>query len=198
MIILFLGLVFAQPQCTMIVEPLRMCVEAVGKLMCTSDLASRLDTSLVNEFTAVSGLAVSVLGAKAQTCFELWRRARCKELFVGPGVCASLCRDLSASGCLQSLFPVAGCANQQTQAACSDIFSGQCALHAGETIQPTPRPTTTTPTQPILKPAQPTPRPTPRAVGGGGGGGGGVISGAKSGGRKLVKLLLVLAVLRMF
>jgi hypothetical protein len=189
MIIFFLGLVFAQPQCALITEPLRMCVEAVGKLLCTSDLASTLDTSLVVQFESVSSLAVSVLGPKSQKCFELWRRARCKELFIGPGVCSALCNELAVSGCPQSLFPVAGCINQQTQSPCSDIFSGQCNLHAGEDIRPSPR-------------------PTPNRGDGGGGGGGGAVGGGggnvasgskkKRGGGKLVKLLLGLSMLRMF
>jgi hypothetical protein len=106
--------------------------------------ATAADRSIVIEYAALAN-AAGMFGAKAQTCIDLWRRARCAIAFPLSSdavICGATCDRLTRAACNDKFFHLDACQFPDTRAGCVDISTETSCVISKASIpdQPTARP----------------------------------------------------------
>jgi hypothetical protein len=113
-------------------------------------LATSADRSIVIEYAALAN-AAGMFGAQAQTCIDLWRRARCAIAFplADQGkVCAATCQRLVDAKCDARFFHLDACVFPNTAGDCADVSTGAACAVAQQEAQPLPTPALPVPRRP--------------------------------------------------
>ncbi len=114
-------------------------------------LATSADRAIVIEYATLAN-AAGMFGAQAQTCIDLWRRARCAIAFPLAGqskVCAATCQRLVDAKCDARFFHLDACVFPDTSAACADVSTGAaCVVAQQQEAEPLPTPVLPAPRQP--------------------------------------------------